>query len=99
MDTLNKVLKDKINGLEYQDLVGKRPSGMTKLQEWFRQNGIKEVLEDETWDEIRHIRIKHPVSWTLESSNGTSRAWMIQNHVLLIPRELALKIETLGFVP
>lgn len=99
MDTLKKVLKDKINGLKYLDLVGQRPSGMTRLQEWFRQNGIKEVLEDEPWDENRHIRIKHPVAWTLASWHGGPRTVTSQNHMLLVPRDLALKIETLGFMP
>jgi len=99
MDALKKALKGKINDLTYQDLVGRRPSGMTRLQEWFRQNGIKEVLEDEPWDDGRHIRISHPVAWTLSSWHGGPRTVRNQSYMLLVPKELALKIETLGFMP
>lgn len=99
MDALKKALKDKINGLTYRDLVDRRSSGMTTLQEWFRKNGIKEVLEDEPWNHDRHIRIKHPVAWTLASWHDGLRTARSQNHMLLVPRELALKIETLGFMP
>lgn len=94
MDTLNKALRARINDLTYQDLVGRRPSGMTKLQEWFRKHGMKEVAENDPWDEKTHVRLDHPVPWTLEH-----RTMARQTRLLLVPKELALKIETLGFVP
>ena len=94
MDTLNKALRAKINTLTYEDLVGRSPGGMTKLQEWFRKHGMKEVTEKDPWDEETHIRLDHPVPWALEH-----RTMSRQKRLLLVPRDLALKIETLGFIP
>lgn len=94
MDTLNKALKTKINTLTYEDLVGRNPGGMTKLQEWFREHSMKEVDENDPWDQETHVRLDHPVPWTLEYKTTVR-----QTRLLLVPRDLALKIETLGFVP
>lgn len=86
---LEGILRDRISKFSYKEMVAERPSGMTIFQEWLRFHNIKEEKEDKEL----HISVKHPAAWT------KNRAFAEKPDMLLIPVELALKIETLGYIP
>lgn len=86
---LEGILRDRIGRFSYKEMVVKRPSGMTVFQEWLRSHDIKEEKEDKG----KYISVKHPAAWT------KNRELAEKPDILLIPVELALKIETLGYIP
>lgn len=57
---LRGIIKERTITFSYTDLVQKRPSGMTKFQEWLRTQGIKEGKEPMDG----YVEIKHPYDWT-----------------------------------
>lgn len=85
---LEGILQDRIGKFSYKDMVVKRPSGMTAFQEWLRSHNIKEAKEDKG----KYISVKHPAGWT------KNRDLAEKPDILLVPVELALKIETLGYI-
>jgi hypothetical protein len=88
--TLHDILKKKLAGFSYEELTRVRPSGMTRMQEWLRTQGIREERETKEG----YVSIPHPAAWTKgEASYGKSI------HLLLVPTELAIKITTLGHIP
>jgi hypothetical protein len=88
--TLQKILRNRLAGFSYEDLTKVRPSGMTRMQEWLRTQGIREERETREG----YVSIPHPAAWTKwEVSCGKSI------HLLLVPTELAVKITTLGHIP
>jgi hypothetical protein len=86
---LQGILRDRISRFSYGELTRKRPSGMTRLQEWLRSQGIQEEMDDREG----FVTVKHPAAWT-RMKNFTEKP-----HLLLVPQELAIKIETLGYIP
>jgi hypothetical protein len=87
--TLQKILRDRLAGFSYKDLTKVRPSGMTRMQEWLRTQGIRE----DTDSRDGYVAIPHPAAWTRRESFDDDR------HLLLVPTELAVKITTLGHIP
>ena len=87
---LKYALEKRISRFSYEDMTKVRPSGMTRMQEWLRTQGIKE----DTDSRKGHVAIPHPAAWT--KVRGGSR---YTQHVLLVPTELAIKIATLGHIP
>lgn len=87
--SLQGILRDRISRFSYEDLTRKRPSGMTRMQEWLRSQGIREEMDDGEG----FVTVEHPAAWTSDRGIGTRR------HLLLVPQELAIKIKTLGYIP
>lgn len=93
-EKLHKIISEKISDMPYKDKVNKLRSGMTRLQEYFRKHGIKEHKDNEIYDQKKYIATEHPLPWICEGYYGGATTYS-----LLVPKELALKILTLGFLP
>lgn len=91
-EKLLKIVKDKIDRMSYEDKREKTRSGMTKLQEYLRQHGIKEHRNSEPYDHEKYMATNHPAAWACDGFYQTT-------YSLLFPNELALKILTLGTMP
>lgn len=94
MKRLQKALDDKMRwGFNYEELTNRRRSGMTDAQRWLRKLGIKELDGEPTKEQRdRWAVVDHPAPWTVAKRMGTKV-------YLLVPKELAVKVETLGCLP
>jgi hypothetical protein len=92
---LYDILKKRLVNFSYEDLIRVRPSGMTRMQEWLRTQGIKEDIKGNTDSREGYVAIPHPFYWT----NKVGDVSRYVQYVLLVPEELAVKITTLGHIP
>lgn len=93
-EKLHKIVSDNLNRMDYKDKANKTRSGMTKLQEYFKRNGIREHRDDEAYDKKKYVATQHPLPWTCEGYYGRNTTYS-----LLFPKELAIRILTLETMP
>lgn len=91
-EKLYEIIKKKADATPYKDKANKTRSGMTRFQEYLRQHGIREHKDNEPYDQKKYLAIDHPAAWACEFYYQCSVS-------LLVPKELALKILTLGTMP
>lgn len=83
---LENILRERVGDFSYDDLTKRRRSGMTRFQEWLRSHGIREGRDDREG----YVTLAHPAAWARHEAPP---------QLLLVPQELAIKIETLGHIP
>lgn len=91
-EKLYKIIKKKADATPYKDKANKTRSGMTRFQEYLRKNGIKEHKDNEPYDQEKYLATHHPAPRACEFYYQCSVS-------LLVPKELAIKILTLGTMP
>jgi hypothetical protein len=91
-EKLYKIIKKKADATPYKDKTNKTRSGMTRFQEYLRKNGIKEHRDDEPYDQKKYLATDHPAAWACDFYYECPAS-------LLVPKELAIKILTLGTMP
>lgn len=91
-ERLLKIFKARIDKMSYEDMKGRTRSGMTKFQEYIRKQGIKERRDDQPYEKEKYVAIPHPAAWACDH-------YYVPKYSLLFPKELALKILALGFLP
>lgn len=91
-ERLYDIIRKRQQDMQYSDMREKTRSGMTKFQEYLRRNGIKEHKDNEPYDQEKYLAIDHPAAWSCEFHCQFSVS-------LLVPKELAIKILTLGTMP
>lgn len=91
-ERLHKIIKDRIDRMDYDDKKVKTRSGMTRFQEYLRKNGIKEHKDNEPYNQEKYLATDHPAAWACDFYYECPAS-------LLVPKELAIKILTLGTMP
>lgn len=90
-ERLYDIIRKRVQDMPYKDMREKTRSGMTRFQEYLKRNGIKEHADNAPYDKEKYLATDHPAAWACEGYRGTIS--------LLVPKELAIKILTLGTMP